>query len=156
MKKLKNALALFLIPVFLFGTVGITVFHHECLSANRIENRIFPEIFKSNEKSCCCEEETAQVRHDVTSLGYDSPDCCRTFHLYMKADFLAISKIVMPENPVPAVLPCPQQNLFRIEKQIHPDIIDKYFSDPSPPPSGKILIHLIHQIRIPVSDHYLA
>jgi hypothetical protein len=87
MRTLANKLiSLLLIIPLLAGTLGISASRHLCFSSESSETKYFPEL-TGHQASCCCSDDMSNQHNDESPSSLNSPDCCRTFLIYLKADF---------------------------------------------------------------------
>ncbi|MCX6282105.1 MAG: hypothetical protein NTU51_09080 [Bacteroidetes bacterium] len=102
-------------------------------------------------ESCCCSVEPAfpAITGNDASENLDSPDCCKTIRLYIKADFQS----TRAQADLPRVISQPVQNLvFPDEMFAHPDIdckIISSYTDTGPPLTGRERIISFQQAKIP-------
>jgi hypothetical protein len=141
---------LFLVLViFITWTTGVSFYIHECNSSHKKEVVAFPEIFNNN-ISCCCQDE---IHGSITSYepvsSFSEPECCRNTHVYLKASFTGFPMFYQfnPEVLQKVIL------LDFLSVQHNENVEEIAFFAPRvdhpPPRSGKILIHFLHQVKIP-------
>ena len=95
MKTIQRIGILFLLLVFLFGTTGLSVFHHFCQSSNLGNVTLYPEIFHSSGSSCCEDESAtgyACAGHEAFKAGLmshtiDAAPCCKSTSSLFKLGF---------------------------------------------------------------------
>ena len=156
MKTLQRIGILFLLSVFLFGTTGISVLHHICSSSNKHYVTVYPEIFKNAGSSCCEDESTGYMS---ANHGYDSrwtmpqnissEPCCKNIASFFKLQILTERVEKLKVNVVSA-----QQFLLPVSISLLPNVAQLFlqpahFQFYSPPLFGKLLVHFLHQMKIP-------
>lgn len=157
MKTIQRIGTLFLLLVFLFGTTGLSVFHHFCHSSNEGNVTLYPEIFQSSGSSCC-ENESAtgyacanyeSVPADPLFQHIDAAPCCKSSTTLFKLEILTerVEKLVLNNVSEP-------QPLFSVSLNTMPPfelllLKPAHFQFYSPPLFGKMLVHFLHQMKIP-------
>jgi len=156
MKTLQRIGILFLLLVFLFGTTGLSVLHHICISSNKHYVTAYPEIFKNTGSSCCEEESTG---YTSASHGNDpgktmpqnisSEPCCKNIASFFKLQILTdrVEKLVL--NTVSAQQPLFPVSVSQLPNVEQPLTQPAHFQFYSPPLFGKLLVHYLHQMKIP-------
>jgi hypothetical protein len=138
-----------LLLIFIVSSTGISFYIHTCGSNQKKEVRIFREIFEQK-IACCCDDNLNIPTKGSSETSLNDADCCRISHLFIKAPFLGfpiLEKYSVPEFQVTHFLETALLKLQFIQESKASYIP---FPDPSPPPlSGVILLHFLHQIRIP-------
>ena len=156
MKTIQRIGILFLLMVFLFGTTGISVLHHICNSSNKQYVTAYPEIF-NNAGSSCCEEESTGYTSAIHGDGPDetmpqniaSEPCCKNIASFFKLQILTerVEKLVLnitsEHQPLYPVSVSPSPNV------VQPLLQPVHFQFYSPPLFGKLLVHYLHQMKIP-------
>jgi hypothetical protein len=151
MKLIKHTGVLIILVIFLAGSTGITFSLHTCLSAGKTDVTVFPGLFEKNEGCCCGSDAPASLASpDPLPASWDAPDCCVLSKVFFKTiTFPAPETIKMS----PAVV-----DLFQIGQAFaetscptsRETVNTLPLPDPSPPPlSGKLLVHFLHQVKIP-------
>ena len=151
MKLIRQITGMLILLVFLYGTTGITVFHHVCNGSEEETTSLYPEIAGYSGPSCCADEDPGRVilPDPHAPLVMEPVPCCKSTSSYLKMRIItvrtekqepviitAIPSFVLPETPV-----CDNEQAF-----LYPSITRNH----APPPwSGKKLIHYLHQIKIP-------
>jgi hypothetical protein len=138
-----------LLLIFLAGSTGISFYIHTCGESHKKEIRVFREIFHQKIACCCDDNLTLPVSGSPVST-FNDEDCCRISHLFIKAPFLGFPVLEKFSVPEFQVTHFPETALSKL--QFVQDLKASYIPspDPSPPPlSGVILVHFLHQIRIP-------
>ncbi|MDP1623610.1 MAG: hypothetical protein Q8M08_14895 [Bacteroidales bacterium] len=147
---------LFLLLVFLCGTIGISIFEHICACRGTSEITLFPEIFNT-QSSCCCSEGEAELvtPENAPFCSIENPTRCKNIKFFIKATI----------TPAPVVV-----NLFSFldftahEYQMLSDILpatdsitDNHFIHAcnSPPISGRQRVIAYQQLRIPAPHLFL-
>ncbi|MEI6885644.1 MAG: hypothetical protein WCO02_14225 [Bacteroidota bacterium] len=145
----RNLVTLMLLLPFFAGTIGISASEHICKSSNKRSIKLYPE-FTGKISSCCGSDEEPAVDSGKESQPQtiDSPYCCKTLQLFLKAGFQATpgNTPVLLINPVAYTPVSPNNNQ-------HLDIVFtetvSFFSDTGPPPSGRQRVLSFHQPKIP-------
>lgn len=159
MKTIQRIGILFLLLVFLFGTTGLSVFHHFCHSSNHGNVTLYPEIFQTSASSCCGEESTtgyACASHetfaaDPLSQHIDAAPCCKSTSSFFKLEILTEKAGKLVLNTVSVQHPLYSVSLLLFETLEQPLLKPAHFQFYSPPLFGKVLVHYLHQMKIP--DH---
>ena len=155
-KTLQRIGILVLLAVFLFGTTGISVLHHICNSSNKHFVTAYPEIFKNAGSSCCEEESTgyASASHGddpgATMPGnISSEPCCKNIASFFKLQILTerVEKLVL--NTISEHQPPYPVSVSQVPNVEQPLLQPVHFQFYSPPLFGKLLVHYLHQIKIP-------
>ena len=148
-KKFLAGVSLIITLAFLAGTTGISFRFHSCHASHRVDVVVFPEYSEESGEYCegnCsgCHPETPE------NLSFSAEQCCITKHLYLKYNYtgttLNLSFSAYYVNLFHHVL---NEHLSLYEPPVSNT---KYFySTAHSPPlmAGKMLIHYIHQLRIP-------
>jgi hypothetical protein len=156
MKVFQKFCILLLSVIFLFGTIGITIYEHTCLGKPGKEIVIYPEFF-SKHADCCCAEtgfSANPIHHSCKHQSVSSSECCRNISLFLNASIISLPvSVSQPEIflPVSMILAG-----YAAAFEIHPAFHDQYFIrvSESPPLSGQKRILLFHQSRTESpSDH---
>ena len=139
-----------LLSIFLSGTIGLSVWRHLC-SCNKTQYfAVMPEIV-GHHAQCCCETTGSMMTREPApaASSLSSGDCCKNIRLYLKANFVALPLVALAKqlNPEPATMffmpaltlqPKPQVTVRNVFLEYYP-----------PPLYGSVLIHFLHQIKIP-------
>jgi hypothetical protein len=159
MKALKSIFALLILVVFLFGTTGLSVFHHFCSSSNEHDVTLYPELFDGSGDSCCADEEAgyACARHQGSAqganpLGFDAPPCCKTVITFHKLEITSqrINRESFTSRLTHAAFAESVTPGFGLADR--PVFTPAHFQFYSPPLlSGKQLVLFLNQLRIPFS-----
>ena len=158
MKTIQRIGILFLLLVFLFGTTGLSVLSHFCSSSNHTTVTVYPELFNRSGSSCCAEESTgyACASGGNTPSGampghIDETPCCKSIASLFKLEILTerIEKLLI--NNFLVQHPLYSVSLLLLETFEQPLLKPAHFQFYSPPLFGKVLVHYLHQIKIP--DH---
>ncbi|MEI7725546.1 MAG: hypothetical protein WCK09_10610 [Bacteroidota bacterium] len=162
MKTVQRIGILFLLLVFLFGTTGLSVFHHFCHSSNHGSVTLYPEIFHSSGSSCCDDEITtgyACASHetfttDPLSQHVDAAPCCKSTSTLFKLEILTekVEKLVLntfSEQPPLFSVSLNTMPLFEL-----PLLKPAHYQFYSPPLFGKILVYYLHQMKIPAHPSF--
>ncbi|MFZ4520582.1 MAG: hypothetical protein ACOYNC_02690 [Bacteroidales bacterium] len=149
--------------VFLFGTTGISVFHHICNSSRQDNASVYPEIFVRAGTSCCVDESTGYTcaGHDHASQEIsdhqtvDAIPCCKSIVSFFRLEVLTVraEKLVLAFNQAPLA----QYPVILTEKSTpeQPGVQPSHYQFYSPPLFGRVLVYFLHQIKIPV-HHSIA
>ena len=158
MKTAKHIGIFFLLFVFLFSTMGISILHHVCNSSDHNDITVYPEFFKTPGSPCCgTSVEVSCCADDTGTAGDNAPQvisampCCVSINSYLKLDVLTIRSEKLIINNFTVLLSYDALPLhdFATEKSLSsPDNLFQFYS---PPLTGKRLIHFLHQSKIP--DH---
>ena len=158
MKAIKRIGVIFLLAVFLFSSMGVSILHHICNISHTDDITLYPEFFQIPGSSCCegDQEDSACISHDEMAKCCDRQDinatpCCVTINFFLKQEMVTIraEKLTISSFPTPLLqyfLPVPE--IAAIESISNPI---QFLQFHSPPLSGKQLIHFLHQPKIP--DH---
>ena len=145
----RSLVALMLLLPFLAGTIGVSASEHICKSSNKRSIKLYPELTGKYTSCCGSNEEPAVDSWKVSQpQTIDSPYCCKTIQLFLKAGFQTTpgSTPLLLINPVAYTRVSP--NDFQ-----HRDIVVaetvSFFSDTGPPPSGRQRVLSFHQPKIP-------
>lgn len=156
MKTIQRIGVFLLLLVFLFGTTGISVFHHICSSSNQEDVSVYPEFFKKSGSGCCVDEETGyacsqRVNSCNEALGQhiDASPCCISILSFFKLDILTVRAHQLLINDVLVQLVDYTDSLITTLSADRPFIIPGHFQFFSPPLFGKVLVHFLHQMKIP-------
>jgi hypothetical protein len=156
MKVVQRICVLFLLLVFLYGTTGMSVLHHSCNSSNEKTLTVYPELFKNAGSSCCSEDETGYVsglHHCPSENGLpatvDAVPCCKSNISFFKLEILserAYNAVIAQVGDLITMKAAPVISATAAEQ---PVLNTPYFQFYSPPLFGKLLIHYLHQMKIP-------
>ena len=151
MKTVKRIGVLSLLVVFLFGIMGISIFHHTCSSSNEDRISVYAEIFKEAPGSCC-EGETIDVlpvNFSDLPQNFAPTPCCVSTNSFLMLHFISerLDKLTVKDVSQTPLLSLPLLRVCSIENQL--EVHPVYFQFYSPPLFGKQLIHFLHQIKIP-------
>ncbi len=138
-----------LLLLFMAGNTGISFYIHTCGSSQKKEVLVFREIFQQKIACCCDDNLVLQITGNSEST-YNDADCCRISHLFIKSPFPGFPVLEKYSVPEFQVAHFPEAALLKL--QFIQDSKASYIPspDPSPPPLyGVILVHFLHQIRIP-------
>ena len=145
----KNLVALMLLLPFLAGTIGVSASKHICKSSNKRSIKLYPEL--TGKLTSCCgsdEEPVIDAGKESQPQTIDSPYCCKTIQLFLKAGFQTTpwNTPVLLINPVVYSQVSPNNNQQR-------DIVFtetiSFFSDTGPPTTGRQRVLSFHQPKIP-------
>ena len=150
----KNGISRLMYLVFsgylILAVSGLTLNIHFC-HQSRSGFSFYPEITR-NFASCGCEkgEQTAFRVSKELKTGISKKSCCNNFHYYQKVHTPSFERILLLGNVLASDISLPQL-LPGIEMPvISVRSILQQTDDPAPP-SGKKLVYLLHQPRIPSS-----
>jgi hypothetical protein len=157
MKIVQRIGILFLLLVFLFGTTGLSVFHHFCHTSNQGNVTLYPELFQSPGSSCCGNESATgymcasyePISADPLSQHIDASPCCKSTTTLFKLEILTekVGKLVLRTVSEPQ--PLFSVSLITIQPFEQPLLKPAHFQFYSPPLFGKNLVHYLHQMKIP-------
>lgn len=129
---------------------GLTLNIHFC-HQSRSGFSFYPELTR-NFASCGCEkgEPTAFRVTKELKTGISKKSCCNNFHYYQKVNTPSFERVLSSGNVILADITVPQM-VPGIEKPVTSvrDILQQ--TDDPAPPSGKKLVYILHQPRIPSS-----
>ena len=134
--KTKNIASLFLAFLILWGTAGLTVYRHFCAAEANVNTSV------QADKPCCCSSESkgsCTMPEKEKKPGHEKKDdCCKTEKQTLNPEFISVKKAEINWK-FSAIIPVFFH--FTAEKT-HPFIGEEitYYSDSSPPLSGKNLI----------------
>jgi hypothetical protein len=131
----------------LYGTVGLSFSTHRCLSSGKSDSALFPEL-TGKSISCCGDEMGSLPAGSMSCASVEEPACCKTLHSYVNAAFSGFPVLEKKPLPVAAILfsmILPEVTFSR-GTDIHPAVIPE---EPSPPWSGRQMVYLLHQPKIP-------
>jgi hypothetical protein len=150
---MKQAIRIFflftVLVIFITWTMGVSFYIHECNSSHKKEVIAFPEILNNTVSCCCSEEINGSIPADEPVLSFREQECCKNTYVYLKASFTGFP-LFYQFNPevlqkvVPPDLLSVQQDMKVEEVACFTPRVDH-----PPPRHGKILIHFIHQAKIP-------
>lgn len=154
MKIFRSIGFILILLVFIFSTSGITFFQHVCQSSQKVQIAVYPELFDGQLSGCCTDEATGYSDTPVkTTAQVDASPCCISSRSYLRLLILTdrSKDQVFTLQPLllflgPGLIPEP-----RIDTRIFSQNV--FFEFYSPPLSGRLLIHFLHQIKLPSSDH---
>jgi hypothetical protein len=158
MTAIKNIGVIFLLSVFLFSSMGVSILHHICNTSNTDDVTLYPEFFQMPGSSCCeggqedlaCYPDTETTSSDNT-LYFNAAPCCVSINSFLKLEMVTIRAEKLMINSFPTLVPqyfLPVPEIAAIESIKYPI----HFLQFHPPPlGGKQLIHFLHQQKIP--DH---
>ncbi|MCX6306336.1 MAG: hypothetical protein NT040_15330 [Bacteroidetes bacterium] len=156
MKTIQRTGVLLLLLVFLFGTTGISVFHHICSSSGQDNASVYPELFIRAGTSCCVDESTGySCAHHETAAGsaehhaVDAPPCCKSNLSFFKLEIPTERVEKLALNIDNAQLPLYPVILTMDRAAEQPPLMPAHFQFYSPPLFGKVLVHFLHQMKIP-------
>ncbi len=156
MKTVQRIGVILLLLVFLFGTFGLSVFHHHCNSSNEDIASIYPELFTRAGSTCCVDEETGYVcsghkssPEDIYHQEVDAAPCCKSTLSFFKLDILTIRAEKFVLNTENIQLPLYPAFLPEEPNVEQPFIMPAHFEFYSPPLFGKVLVYYLNQIKIP-------
>jgi hypothetical protein len=156
MKAIKHIGIFFLLLVFLAGTTGVSFLHHICSSSKQDIVTVYPEIFKRSGSSCCAEESTGyacashvNLSKDKMPLNIDGAPCCKSIASFIKLEILTIRVAKLVIHPEKAQLPVSPTILCQIPAFEQPLLQPAHFQFYSPPLFGRLLVHYLHQMKIP-------
>ena len=148
---IRTSFLFMMLAIFLTGTTGISFYVHECSSSQIKEVFAFPEILPNTVSCCCAEEVHGSVQSVEPVSSFNEPDCCKNTHVYRKAVFTGFP-VFYQFNPellqiaIPADFLSLQHNMEGAEIVSFTPRVDH-----PPPRSGKLLLHFLHQIKIPAT-----
>jgi hypothetical protein len=151
MKQVIRTTFLFLmLAVFLIGTTGVSFYVHECSSSHKKEVVAFPELTNHTVSCCCAEEVSGSVQSDEPVSSFNEPACCKNTHIYRKAIFSGFPVFYqfnkeIVQTAIPADFLSLQDNVKVAEIVSFTPRVDH-----PPPRSGRILVHFLQQLKIPV------
>ena len=135
--KTKNIASLFLAFLILWGTAGLTVYRHFCAAQENVN------VSVQSDKLCCCSSSVSNESCSMPKKAKKSDkekkdDCCKTEKQTLQSEFISAKKAEINWK-FSAIIPVFFH--FTAEKT-HPFIGEEitYYSDSSPPLSGKNLI----------------
>ena len=151
MKRIFRAVFIFvMLSVLFIGTTGVSFYIHECSSSHKKEVVAFPELLNKTISCCCAGEVHGNVLSDEPVSSFSEPECCKNTHVYLKAPFSGFPVLY-------------QFNLYGLRTVVPADFMSLQYNAGSadismftprvahpPPRSGKILVHFLQQIKIPV------
>ena len=156
MKIIQRIGVLLLLLVFLFGTFGISVFHHRCNSSNEDNTSVYPELFTKAGSSCCVDEETGYVcsghetaPEDIYHQKVDAAPCCKSTFSFFKLEIITERAEKFVLNTENSQLPLYPAFLPEEPKLEQPVLTPAHFQFYSPPLFGKVLVYFLNQIKIP-------
>jgi hypothetical protein len=139
-----------MLAAFLFGTTGVSFYIHECSSSQTKEVFAFPELLNKTVTCCCADEVHGGISSGETVSSFNEPECCKNTHHYLKASFTGFPVFY-------------QFNADLCQKMITADLLNLFPDDPDseistftlrvdhpPPRYGKLLVHFLQQLKIPV------
>lgn len=154
MKIVQKIGIIFLLAIFFFSTIGITIYKHICLAHANIEISIYPEVF-SKHSSCCCGEtdfSNPTSKHQCKHPSIAGNDCCQNISLYLRIPILSLTvrhhslELIIQVICLPEMIKPDRENFAIV---VH----DPNFSA-SPPLSGQRRILMFHQLKTDsASDH---
>ena len=147
---LKNVFALLLLLPLLAGTLGVSAKQHRCSSSNKTSVKLFPEL-TGQSAGCCCSVPDLPTASDATpgDKNLDSPDCCKTIHLYLKTSFQTtrdLSEALSIPEFSDGCFDLPSDLKLKDATDL---TITVFFTDTGPPPTGRQRILSFHQPKIP-------
>lgn len=158
MKTAKHIGIFFLLFVFLFSTMGISILHHVCNSSHHNDITVYPEIFKTPGSPCCgasvevsCCADNPGTEGDNASQVISAMPCCVSINSYLKLEILTLRSEKLILNNFTTLLShdaLPMRDFTTVESASASDNLFQFYS---PPLTGKRLIHFLHQPKIP--DH---
>lgn len=158
MKTAKHIGILFLLFVFLFSTMGISILHHVCNSSQHNDITVYPEIFKAPGSPCCgttvevtCCDDDPESEGDNASQVISAMPCCVSISSYLKLEIPTLRSEKLVISNFTAFLShdaLPSRDVTTEKSLSSPDNLFQFYS---PPITGKRLIHFLHQSKIP--DH---
>ncbi len=158
MKTVKRVGSIFFLLVFLFGTTGLTVLRHTCISSKQNNVTVFPEFFKSSDDGCCENETTGYASaccscHETagTHPQVDSSPCCKSDLSFFKLEILTKTVDKLKLDVLNAFLHFRSNPLVSIPLFEQPVFEYAHYQFHSPPLFGRTLVYFLHQIKIP--DH---
>ncbi|HNY01551.1 MAG TPA: hypothetical protein PKG48_03135 [Bacteroidales bacterium] len=155
MKIIRRIGALAMILVLLYGTAGMTVFHHICNGKHTDEVTLYSGILTGPESSCCGDEmRVAPVACSMNSKAdgasrIEEPACCKSLLAFYKLD-VTQTRVMEPLHTTLAVADIPAAIECAISAAHPPqDVTTSFYRFESPPLSGRSLVIFLHQVRIP-------
>lgn len=146
---LRSAFVCLFLVILLAGSIGISFYIHTCGGSQKREVLVFREIFHQK-IACCCDENLNLHLSGSSASTYNDEDCCRISHLFIKAPFLGFPILKKFSVPIFQFTEYPKISFLKLQLFKHSKASYIPFTDSSPPPlSGVILVHFLHQIRIP-------
>jgi hypothetical protein len=162
MKTIQRIGVFFLLLVFLFGTTGISVFHHVCSSSNQDNVSVYPEFFKKSGSSCCADEETGyacsqrvNTSGEALAQHIDASPCCISIFSFFKLDILTVRADKLLIKDVLIQIPDDTDSIITDLPENHSFIVPCHFQFFSPPLFGKVLVYFLHQMKIPVRPSFI-
>ena len=154
---LKNAIALLLLLPLLAGTLGISAKQHRCSSSNKTSVKLFPELTGQTAGCCCSAGDTPTSSYGLpVNENLDSPDCCKTIHLYLKTSFQTT------QDQAKVLYVCEFSGGFC---DLHADLklrdasdlnIPAFITDTGPPLTGRQRVISFHQPKIPCPSNCIS
>ncbi len=161
MKTIQRIGILLLMLVFLFGTIGLSVLRHICNSSNTNTVTVYPEIFKSPGSSCCDDGPAGYAcAGRGTSPGNTTPEnidpspCCKSTTSFLKLEILTLTAGKLVLKDIAVTRPLFTISACRIPSYEQPLLNPAHFQFYSPPLFGIVLVHYLHQMKIPESPSF--
>ncbi|MCX6267084.1 MAG: hypothetical protein NTW16_06965 [Bacteroidetes bacterium] len=157
MKIIQRTGILFLLLVFLFGTTGLSVFHHVCNSSNEDNVSAYTGIFRGSGPSCCDDESTGyscarpeNLTGDAMPQNISAPPCCKSTISFLRLEIVTVRAEKLLLNVDKSLLTNFPLFLSLESMPDQPLLKPAHFQFYSPPLiSGKALVHYLHRIKIP-------
>jgi len=154
---LKNAFILLLLLPLLAGTIGISAKQHRCSATNKTSVKLFPELTGQSAGCCCNVHDTPSSADGLpVNENLDSPDCCKTIHIFIKASFhttLAQTEALCIPEFAEGCCDMP----YNLKSKVTCDFqITNFFSDTGPPLTGRQRVISFHQPKIPCPSSCLS
>jgi hypothetical protein len=156
MRILQRIGILFLLIVFLFGTTGLSVFHHICNGSNEDNVSVYTGIFRTSGSSCCDNESTeyscaprGNFAKDEIPVNISEPPCCKSIISFFRLEIVTVraEKLVLNTDKPHLPVYLPGLSLESIFDQ--PFLKPAHFRFFSPPLlSGKVLVYYLHRMKI--------
>lgn len=149
-RPIQKIVSLFLLTVFLYGTVGVSVYIHVCHSSGSHDIFFYPEVFGGKADCGCVEDTQGPFACPTSTPAISTEACCFNSHLYFKADFEG--NTISPPKLVPS---CTSIDFVELVYPLESTNLDGQpllsYHPESPPPLfvGKRLITSLHQFKIP-------
>jgi hypothetical protein len=147
-KTLQRFIAIVLLTVFIYGSVGVSFHVHECNGSGTRHVSVYPELFGGT-AICGCEEEPSPLIPDGNSC-FSQEACCINSYLYLKADFKGFTITYQQPADISKDLVTGELTGMEIpEITTCSEFAEKSIDHPPPLLSGRTLVTFLHQIKIP-------
>lgn len=157
---LQKSLSVVLVVLTLAFTSGVSVFNHYCNCSKQTISSVFVEITcEQSHGSACCGSKTEQLpaccSHSATENSCthqsrcNAEGCCRTDITIIQIES---EYQVSQTRPVDQLLVLIAEKFFNeiVEKPKEPIQIAEFYTDTSPPLTGRQFLTAVHQLKLDI------